>query len=85
MSNLTMLFAAFLIVAPPTLRAQRPAGEQLLAFSQVVGDRAFFGFYGVELTPVDAPPGSCRVTLHVNGRSHTGSTTIRNDPLVDKN
>ena len=59
--------------------------EQLLAFSQVVGDRAFFGFYGVELTPVDAAPGSYRVTLHVNGRSHTGSTTIRNDPLVDKN
>lgn len=59
--------------------------EQLLAFSQVVGDRAFFGFYGVELTPVDAAPGSYRVTLHVNGRSHTGSTTIRNDPLVNNN
>ena len=59
--------------------------EQLLAFSQVVGDRAFFGFYGDELTPIDAAPGSYRVTLHVDGRSHAGSITIRNDPLVDKN
>ncbi len=55
--------------------------EQLLAFSQLVGDRAFFGFYGEELTPTAAAAGDYRVTLNVDGTRYTGMISVREDPL----
>jgi len=55
--------------------------EQLLAFSQIVGDQAFFGFYGAELRAVDAPAGRYRVILMVDGRSYVGSVGVREDPV----
>jgi len=57
--------------------------EQLLAFSQVMGDRAFFGFYGEELRDIEAPAGDYRVVITVDGQAYTGSVTIREDPLLD--
>jgi hypothetical protein len=59
--------------------------EQLLAFSQVVGDEAFFGFYGDELTAITAAAGVYRVTVTVDGRDYVGEITVREDPLVGKN
>ena len=56
--------------------------EQLLAFSQVVGDHAFFGFYGEELRPVIAEAGRYLVTVTVDGREHLGTVTVRDDPLI---
>ena len=55
--------------------------EQLLAFSQIVGDQAFFGFYGDELTTIAAPAGQYRVILTVDGQSHTGTVSVREDPI----
>jgi hypothetical protein len=55
--------------------------EQLLAYSQIVGDEAFFGFYGEELTAIEAPAGQYRVTLTVNGNSYTGTVSVREDPI----
>ncbi len=55
--------------------------EQLLAFSQIVGDQAFFGFYGKELSTIDAPAGHYRVILTVDGRSYTGTVSLREDPI----
>lgn len=58
--------------------------EQLLAFSQIVGDRAFFGFYGDELNPTPASAGKYRVTVTMDGRSYAGEITVREDPLMDE-
>ena len=55
--------------------------EQLLAYSHVVDDRAFFGFYGEELTATTAAAGTYRVTVTVDGRSYVGKVTVRDDPL----
>ena len=59
--------------------------EQLLAFSQVVGDRAFFGFYGEELTATEAAAGDHRVTVTVDGKDYVGKITVRDDPLKASN
>ncbi|KPJ87605.1 MAG: hypothetical protein AMS18_14390, partial [Gemmatimonas sp. SG8_17] len=55
--------------------------EQLLAYSQLVGDQAFFGFYGEELTAIEAPAGRYRVTLTVDGTGYAGTVSVRDDPL----
>ncbi len=55
--------------------------EQLLAFSQVIGDEAFFGFYGEELRPATAPAGTYRVTVTAGDATATGTVTVREDPL----
>jgi photosystem II stability/assembly factor-like uncharacterized protein len=55
--------------------------EQLLAFSQIVGDQAFFGFYGEELRAIDAPAGWYRVVLTVDDSSYVGSVEVREDPV----
>lgn len=55
--------------------------EQLLAYSQVAGDEAFFGFYGRELTPIVAGAGTYEVTVTVNGRDYPGTISVREDPL----
>jgi hypothetical protein len=55
--------------------------EQLLAFSQIVDDQAFFGFYGEELSTIDAPAGHYRVILTVDGQSYTGTVSVREDPI----
>jgi len=55
--------------------------EQLLAFSQIVGDQAFIGFYGEELRAIEAPAGQYRVTLMVDGNSYVGSMEVREDPM----
>jgi photosystem II stability/assembly factor-like uncharacterized protein len=65
-----------------TFRDLYDVREQLLAFSQVVGDEAFFGFYGEELTAIAASAGVYRVTVTVDGRDHVGEITVREDPLV---
>lgn len=58
--------------------------EQLLAYSHVVGDEAYFGFYGEELTAIDAPAGMYRVTLTVDGVAYEGRLEVRNDPLTGR-
>ncbi len=56
--------------------------DHLLAYSQVVGDRAYFGFFGEELTPIEAAAGTYRVVLHVGDESYSGRVTVREDPLL---
>ena len=56
--------------------------NHLLAYSLVVGDRAFFGFYGDELLPVEAAAGTYRVVLRVGEAAYTGSVSVREDPLL---
>ena len=55
--------------------------EQLLAYSHVMGDRAFFGFYGEELTATTAAAARYTVTVTVDGTSYVGKVTVRDDPL----
>ncbi len=50
-----------------------------------MGDGALFGFFGEELTTIEAARGDYRVTIHVDGASYTGKITIRDDPLMSKN
>ena len=58
--------------------------EQLLAYSQVVGDRAFFGFFGGELRTFVAPAGRYRVIVTVAGKDYVGSVTVREDPIITR-
>ncbi len=64
-----------------SVRALTQVREQLLAFSQVVGDRAFLGFYGQELRNIDAPAGTYRVTVAAGEFSATGTISVREDPI----
>jgi photosystem II stability/assembly factor-like uncharacterized protein len=66
-----------------TYRQLDSVREQLLAFSQIVGDQAFFGFYGEELTAIEASAGKYRVTLTVDGSSHAGTVRVREDPVKE--
>jgi len=56
------------------------AREQLLAYSGIVGDQAYFGFYGRELRTTKATPGTYRVTVKANGREQSRLLTVRADP-----
>ena len=56
--------------------------EQLLAFSQVVGDDAFFGFYGKALRATEAAAGNYRVILRIEGASYESRIAIREDPIL---
>jgi len=58
------------------------AREQLLAYSGIVGDRAYLGFYGRELRTTQAEPGSYRVTVKANGREQSQILTVRADPML---
>ncbi len=55
--------------------------EQLLAYSPVMGDEAFFGFYGEELRAVTAKAGRYRVVVTADGVEFVGSVSVREDPL----
>ncbi len=59
------------------------AREQLLAFSQIVGGRAFFGFFGEQLTTPRAAPGTYPITVTVDGTSYNGTVAVRDDPLAE--
>ncbi len=59
------------------------AREQLLAYSGIVGDRAYFGFYGRELRPERAAPGTYRVTVRANGREQSRMLVVRADPMLN--
>ncbi|HEX9729439.1 MAG TPA: hypothetical protein VGA37_13110 [Gemmatimonadales bacterium] len=65
-----------------TVRDLFQVREQLLAYSQVAGDRAFFGLFGDELTAIEAAAGTYRVTITVDGRDYAGTITVRDDPLL---
>ncbi len=56
--------------------------EQLIAYSQVVGDDAFFGIFGDELTMFPATAGRYRVRLTIDGREYVGTARVREDPLL---
>ncbi|MFT5144554.1 MAG: hypothetical protein ACI84D_003190, partial [Thalassolituus oleivorans] len=56
------------------------ARSQLMAYSFVVGDRTFQGFFGDELRPQDAPAGRYRVRLHAGAAEATGWVGVREDP-----
>ncbi|MEM1188296.1 MAG: hypothetical protein AAGI72_07205 [Pseudomonadota bacterium] len=58
------------------------AREQLLAYSGIVGDRAYFGFYAGELRAATAEPGTYRVTVEANGREASALLTVRADPML---
>ncbi|MFQ5704197.1 MAG: WD40/YVTN/BNR-like repeat-containing protein [Gemmatimonadales bacterium] len=60
------------------------AREQLLAYSSVVGDRAFFGFFGEELRYHEATPGTYVVTIVADGHHASGTVRLRNDPLLER-
>lgn len=57
------------------------AREQLLAYSGIVGDRAYFGFYGSELRTTRAAPGTYRVTVKAIGREMGQIFNVRTDPM----
>ena len=57
-------------------------GDHLLFYSSIVGDRAYFGFFGEELTPIEAAAGTYRVVLHVGDESYSGRVRVREDPLL---
>jgi hypothetical protein len=57
--------------------------SQLLRFSPVVGDKAFFGFYDEPITPTEATPGTYRVEVRVGDRTVTGPLRLRKDPMLD--
>ncbi len=59
------------------------AREQLLAFSQVAGDRAFFGFFGEQLTTPRPTAGVYPISVTIDGTSYSGMVTVRNDPLAE--
>jgi photosystem II stability/assembly factor-like uncharacterized protein len=63
------------------VRQLTAARDQLIAFSQVVGDEAFFGIYGQELTMHEAAAGRYVVRISVDGRDYVGSVEVREDPL----
>ncbi|MEM9663519.1 MAG: hypothetical protein AAF970_01215 [Bacteroidota bacterium] len=65
-----------------TVRDFYQVREQLLAYSFVVGDAAYLGFYGRELRPTEAPPGPYRVTVEAGGHTAEGLVTVRNDPAA---
>jgi hypothetical protein len=57
--------------------------SQLLRFSPVGGDKAFFGFYDEPITPTEATPGTYRVEVRVGDRTVTGPLRLRKDPMLD--
>ena len=57
--------------------------RQLVAYSSVVGDQAYFGFFGDELAAVEAEAGTYRVMLRVGGEVYSGTVSVREDPLLD--
>jgi photosystem II stability/assembly factor-like uncharacterized protein len=54
--------------------------EHLLAYSQLVGDQAYMGFYGKELRMIKAKAGSYRVTVKAAGKSASDILAVREDP-----
>lgn len=56
--------------------------SQLTAYSFVVGDEAYFGFFGEALTATEASAGTYRVLLGVEGKRYDGHVTVRQDPLL---
>ena len=65
-----------------TARALNGLRDQLLAFSPFVGDEAFFGFYGEEMTPEAAEPGHYLVRVSTGGATAQGSVRVREDPIA---
>jgi hypothetical protein len=66
-----------------SVRAMFQVREQLLAYSHVVGDEAYFGFYGEELRNIDAPAGTYLVRVSAGELSAIGTISVREDPLRD--
>ena len=54
----------------------------LIAYSAIIGDIAYTGFYGDELTDIDAAAGTYRVVLQVGDETIEGAVTIREDPVL---
>jgi hypothetical protein len=68
-----------------SVRALFQVREQLLAYSHVVGDEAYFGFYGEELREIEAPAGTYLVKVTVDGMEAKGTISLREDPLKGGN
>jgi hypothetical protein len=69
------------LVAASNARDLNSMREQLLAFSPFVGDAAFFGFYGGQMTSKMAKPGRYLVRITVAGETAEGSLEVRADPI----
>jgi photosystem II stability/assembly factor-like uncharacterized protein len=54
--------------------------NQLIRYSQAVGDGAYMGLYGEELRPMEAAPGEYGVRITANGRTVEGIVRVREDP-----
>jgi len=70
--------------AASTVRDLFAVREQLLAYSQIVGDRAFLNFYPDELTMVRAQAGTYRVTVEFGRNRAEGLMSVRDDPLLNR-
>jgi hypothetical protein len=68
-----------------SVRAFFQVREQLLAYSHVVGDQAYFGFYGEELRNIEAPAGRYLVEVRAGELSAAGTIAVREDPLRSAN
>ncbi len=67
-----------------TLQGLTHARRHLLAYSPVVGDRAYFGFYGEQLTEIEARAGVYRVALTVGADAYLGVVSVREDPILEQ-
>ena len=65
-----------------TVRDFYSVREHLLAYSGIVGDQAYTGFYGRELRNSKAVPGAYRVKVRANGREQSQTLHVRADPMV---
>ncbi|MFK7831185.1 MAG: WD40/YVTN/BNR-like repeat-containing protein [Congregibacter sp.] len=65
-----------------TVRDFFDAREQLIAYSGIVGDQAYFGFYGSELRTSMAAPGRYRVTVKAGSREQSQILRVRADPTA---
>ena len=59
--------------------------NQLIAYSSLVGDAAYTGFFGEPLQPQKAAAGTYRVRLQVGGQTFEGTLKVREDPLINEN
>lgn len=56
--------------------------DQLMYFSQVGGNKAFFGFYDEPLSLTDAEAGTYRVEIEAGDHTLSGPLRVRKDPML---
>ncbi len=67
-----------------TVREFFQVREHLLAYSGIVGDEAYMGFYGRELRSKKASPGAYRITVAASGVEKSTILHVRADPMADR-